>query len=56
MTLLDKFIEVINDAQIASAAVYPTSPYTGKLPTKAVKKGSKGTNVKRVQRFLNWCI
>lgn len=34
----------------------PTKPYTGSLPTGTVKKGSKGTNVKRVQTFLNWCI
>ena len=33
-----------------------TKPYTGKLPSKKVRKGSKGTNVKYVQTFLNWCI
>ena len=28
--------------------------YTGAFPTGAVRKGSRGENVKRVQRFLNW--
>ena len=56
MILVDKFVRMVNDAQVASAVVYPTSPYTGNLPTKTVKKGSKGTSVKRVQKFLNWCI
>lgn len=32
----------------------PTKAYTGKLPTKTVRKGSKGENVKRLQTFLNW--
>ena len=49
-------LKVITDAQIATAAVYPTSPYTGTLPTKTVKKGSKGDSVKSVQKFLNWCM
>ena len=49
-------LKVITDAQIASAAVYPTSPYTGSLPKDRVKKGSKGSDVKAVQKFLNWCI
>ena len=35
---------------------YPSTPYTGSLPGGTVKKGSKGTNVKAVQAFLNWCI
>lgn len=56
MALLDVFLNIINEAQIASAIIYPTSPYTDKLPVKTVRKGSTGTNVKRVQRFLNWCI
>lgn len=35
----------------------PSTTYTSALPTKAVKKGtSNGGQVKRVQRFLNWCI
>ena len=35
---------------------YPSTPYTGSLPGGTVKKGSKGTSVKAVQAFLNWCI
>lgn len=34
----------------------PSTSYTGKLPTKTVKSGSKGDDVKAVQTFLNWCI
>lgn len=34
----------------------PSTPYTGKLPNKTVKKGDKGADVKAVQTFLNWCI
>ena len=34
----------------------PTGPYTGKLPSKVVKKGSKGTDVKHLQNFLNWAL
>lgn len=34
----------------------PSTPYKGSLPTKTVKKGSKGIAVKAVQTFLNWCI
>lgn len=35
---------------------YPTTPYSGTLPTASVKKGSTGANVKALQSFLNWCI
>lgn len=56
MALLDMFLNAVSEAQIASAAVYPTAPYTGKLPTKTVKKGSSGASVRAVQTFLNWCI
>lgn len=33
-----------------------TGPYTGELPETTVKKGSRGKDVKRTQKFLNWCI
>ena len=49
-------LKIITDAQIASAVIYPTSPYTGPLPEKTVRKGSEGSDVKAVQKFLNWCI
>lgn len=32
------------------------TPYTGKLPKATVKKGSRGSDVKAVQTFLNWCL
>lgn len=50
MGIFDKIKNFISGAEITSAA------YKGSLPTGTVKKGSKGENVKRVQRFLNWCI
>lgn len=35
---------------------YPTTPYKGSLPTGTVKDGTKGSDAKAVQTFLNWCI
>ena len=55
MEILNTIIDYMNNARITSA-VYPSSPYTGKLPKGVVKKGSKGSDVKAVQSFLNWCI
>lgn len=49
-------LEYISNAQIASAAIYPSKPYTGALPNGTVKKGSRGTDARAVQQFLNWCI
>lgn len=34
----------------------PSTPYNGSLPSGTVKKGSKGSDVKATQTFLNWCI
>lgn len=56
MGIFDKIIEYVNGAETASASYKPTTPYTGSLPSKTVKKGSKGTDVKHTQKFLNWCI
>ena len=56
MRVIDRIIGFVNTAQLASAAYTPSTPYTGSLPTKTVKKGSKGSEVKKVQKFLNWCI
>ena len=56
MRVVDRIIGFVNTAQLASAVYTPSTPYTGGMPTKTVKKGSKGTNVKKVQKFLNWCI
>ena len=57
-TKTSKIYEAICEALLNSqgAAYTPTTPYTGGLPNKTVKKGSKGTDVKHVQNFLNWCI
>ena len=57
-TTRSKIYEAICEALLHSqgAAYTPTTPYTGGLPSKTVKKGSKGTDVKHVQTFLNWCI
>ena len=55
-TTISKIYENICEALSTAAAYVPTTPYTGGLPTKTVKKGSKGTDVKHVQNFLNWCI
>lgn len=56
MGILNKIIEYVNGAQVESASYKPTTPYTGGLPSGKVKKGSKGNDVKHVQKFLNWCI
>lgn len=57
MAVTKKVVKAINNAQVASAATYPTAPYQGKLPKGNVKKGTKGQkDVKAVQTFLNWCI
>lgn len=57
-TIRSKIYENICEALLSSqAAVYvPTTAYKGSLPSKTVRKGSKGTNVKHVQTFLNWCM
>lgn len=56
MGILDKIINYINGAEIESASYKPTTPYTGSLPSGKVKKGNRSTDVKHVQKFLNWCI
>lgn len=56
MGILDKIKNFVSGAEVASAAYKPTTPYTGGLPSGKVKRGSKGTDVKYVQTFLNWCI
>lgn len=57
-TILSKIYENVSEALLsAQAAAYkPTTPYTGGLPSKTVRKGSKGTDVKNLQKFLNWCM
>ena len=49
-------LKTTNKAKTESKPYTPSTPYTGGLPSGTVKKGSKGTNVKHVQKFLNWCI
>lgn len=42
---------------VIKASTYkPTSAYKGTLPKGTVKKGTKGSDAKAVQTFLNWCI
>lgn len=55
---ISKIFENIAEAfaTSAAAAYTPTTPYTGGLPSKTVKKGSHGTDVKHLQKFLNWCM
>lgn len=57
-TITSKIFENICEALATSeaAAYTPSTPYTGGLPSGMVKKGSKGTDVKHVQKFLNWAI
>lgn len=57
-SIASKIFENICEALASSpaAAYVPSTAYTGGLPNKVVKKGSKGTNVKHLQKFLNWCI
>lgn len=56
MGIIDTLKGFISSAQVQSAAYTPSTPYTGGLPGTTVKKGSKGPDVKHVQKFLNWCI
>lgn len=43
--------------QVKPKAPYKiTKPYTGGLPAKTVRKGSRGIEVKHLQEFLNWAI
>lgn len=44
------------NGRLFGAPYYPSTPYTGSLPSGTVKKGSTGNDVKAVQTFLNWCI
>ena len=53
MGILDSIKEFIGGAETASFAL---APYTGKLPTKTIKKGSTGDDVTAWQTFLNWCM
>ena len=57
-TITSKIFESICEALLNSQAVAytPSKAYTGGLPSKTLKKGSKGTDVKHLQTFLNWCI
>lgn len=34
----------------------PTTPFNGSLPTKNVSYGDTGSDVKKVQQFLNWAV
>ena len=49
-------LKTTNKAKTESKPYTPSTPYTGGLPQYAVKKGTRGADVKHVQKFLNWCI
>ena len=55
-SIASKIFENICEALATSTAAAPTTAYTGGLPSKTVKKGSHGTDVKHLQKFLNWCM
>lgn len=48
-------VERINGS-IPKITYKPTTQYKGTLPKYVVKRGTKGTDAKAVQSFLNWCI
>lgn len=54
--ICEAVLSAVDSAELESAAYKPTKAYTGGLPNGTVKKGSKGTDVKHVQTFLNWCM
>ena len=56
MGIIDKLKSYVNGANIASASYTPKAEYKGTLPKSVVRNGSKGTDVKAVQTFLNWGI
>ena len=47
---------IVERITVKATTYKPTTAYTGALPTVSIKKGKSGTNVKRLQKFLNWCI
>lgn len=49
-----KFIRGFVAPKYKKETYKPSGPYPGKLPTGTVKKGSTGTDVKRLKAFLNW--
>lgn len=54
--LATQFKKIAEEVNKLIEPYYPSKPYTGAIPSATVKKGSKGTSVKAVQTFLNWCI
>lgn len=52
--MFDCLKELITGAHITSAANKAKNPYTGGLPNGVIKYGSKGSDVKKLQKFLNW--
>lgn len=44
----------IYNPNVTTATATTKKAYTGTLPTNTLKKGSKGTQVKNLQKFLNW--
>ena len=44
------------DQTVKATTYKPTTAYSGTLPAGTVKKGTKGSDAKALQTFLNWCI
>lgn len=44
----------IRAAEVIPTVTKPISKYSGTIPSPTIKYGSKGTNVRNLQKFLNW--
>lgn len=47
---------IVERISVDATKYRPKKPYTGRMPSGTIKKGSKGLQVKRLQIFLNWCL
>lgn len=56
MWIVERTGEQVKTPVIKATTYKPSKPYAGSLPSATVKNGSKGTDAKAVQSFLNWCI
>lgn len=54
--IVERVGEQVVTKKVKATTYRPTEPYEKTMPSKVLKMGSNGTQVKRLQRFLNWCI